>query len=501
MPAKGGHVGEKNRVLVCDVEIDGEVCGRRSRDAYNHRRHLALKHGLKVNKVRQPLTFVHMKPSDFDAPGLHLSGPVSDALEIDGLPEGPHTSEHTSDERTTSGSDDGLDDLDQTHLGTLQHLPGGSESVLPGRGPPRGKRKWSSTASAREAAPRYEVKRSRVARQQQCAISWLTEVGVLRFQQHLRALLCSWGVDDLDYGDSCILVPADWAPLEPREVIKLFSLERCPERQAHRPIYKFDDHKTSLSRAIAWFGQYPRTGIELDNFLGAGPYKTMDGSHLCHHDACINPNHIDYEPSDLNQDRKSCRDRAEFLRREGRPVPEYCTEHEVPCLLRLSALTTYETCLIQFSVLRKALGLPQDVDPEPPGSWTTYRSFETRLPHSAILREGIGSPSPLQLPSDLDSDALEDRIDRPPLVCAFCNAIKGFYRPTRLWAHLVKVHGKTEPQDALLDEIKRTASLWSEYWARSSSEMARKDGITRAKLLKATEETFSWQDVLAWNMR
>jgi hypothetical protein len=166
---------------------------------------------------------------------------------------------------------------------------------------------------------------------------------------------------------------------------------------------------------------------------------------------------------------------------------------------QLAALTTYEAYLIQFSHLRQSMGLPSDDAPEHPGNWFTYRSFETRLPLSKILCEGLGSPALLQAPTDgVDAGPRDAR--RPPLVCAFCTGIKGFYRPTKLWAHLVKVHGGTELQEDLLQEVRQVASLWLAHW-ETTSEMVRKDGITKARLLQACEEDFGWQDVLAWNLR
>lgn len=93
--------------------------------------------------------------------------------------------------------------------------------------------------------------------------------------------------------------------------------------------------------------------MELDNFLGAGPFKMMDGSHLCHHGSCVNPGHICYEPSDSNHDREKCREEAVFYRREGRAVPEHCRRHRVPCLLRVrSSFSVGDRPLTTFSLRR-----------------------------------------------------------------------------------------------------------------------------------------------------
>ncbi|RKU42199.1 hypothetical protein DL546_004619 [Coniochaeta pulveracea] len=78
----------------------------------------------------------------------------------------------------------------------------------------------------------------------------------------------------------------------------------CPAAHAQNRSFKFDDHSTNVPRANAWFGSWPRTGIELDNFVGEGPFKPMQGSHLCHHDNCLVLAHIVWEPADTNIDRK-----------------------------------------------------------------------------------------------------------------------------------------------------------------------------------------------------
>ena len=93
-----------------------------------------------------------------------------------------------------------------------------------------------------------------------------------------------------------------------------------------------------MARSIAWFGTWPRSGIELDNFLECGPFDRMDGSHLCHHGLCVNPNHIVYEPSYVNQDRARCYDLALALRRDCAKVPPSCAKHSPPCMLQVSRL-------------------------------------------------------------------------------------------------------------------------------------------------------------------
>ncbi|KAK6210921.1 hypothetical protein LQW54_005799 [Pestalotiopsis sp. IQ-011] len=461
--------GNGRRTYICHVRVKGKPCGRQSRDAYNHKRHLARKHGLAAAVPDEPARLDAGSDS-----GAALRG------DTDSLPE---SDEDADAERSASRSPAAprlrmsptIDDVDDGQ-----------------------RRRWLS--AARQQVPSYEVKRSRVSRHQQCALSWLSEDAVRHFGQYIRALLGSWGVDGADSESSCVLVPADWLSLNPVDILPLFGPDRCPKRRAERPRYKFDDHWTTLARAAAWFGKYPRTGVELDNFLGAGPFKTMDGSHLCHQDNCVNPRHICYEPSDANHDRKHCREEAASSRREGRGVPELCRRHETPCLMRLASLTTYEAYLIQFSVLRRALHIPEAGPAQRPAGWAAYPSLEDRLPLSAMLCEG-SRPEPMLERAGPVAGAGDAANGRPSLVCPFCTAIKGFRRPTKLWAHLVHRHSASEDKDRLVQEVRRTASLWLAYWEGSSSEMGRAGGATKAKLLQALQGGFRWRDVVAWGLR
>lgn len=133
-----------------------------------------------------------------------------------------------------------------------------------------------------------------------------------------RSLLAQWGVKPGHQG-TCVLLPEDWRSAAPLDLMALFSFENRPFAGDRRAWYKHADHGTTMVRALSWFSKWPRTGLELDNFLGCGPYKPMDASHLCHHEHCIL--HVVYEPADINQSRKDCWRRARFLRQEGRPVP------------------------------------------------------------------------------------------------------------------------------------------------------------------------------------
>lgn len=145
--------------------------------------------------------------------------------------------------------------------------------------------------------------------------------------------------------------------------------------------------------------------------------------------------------------------------------------------------------------------MPQAGPAQRPGNWVTFPSLEDRLPLSAALREGARAPGPLRHEDEAVEGAGGAAPSRPSLVCPFCKAIKGFHRPTKLWAHLVHKHGRSEDEEVLVREVRRTASLWLAYWDEASSEMGRRDGPTKAKLLQTLQGGFQWRDVMAWGLR
>lgn len=184
--------------------------------------------------------------------------------------------------------------------------------------------------------PTYVVKRSRKHLGQQQALDWLKAYGKDRFDEKLAALLSQWGVKETHEG-TCVLCPQAWSSLEPIHIMDLFDADKCPAAGSGRLTYQYSDHATAFVRAKVWFqdGHWPRKGVELDNFLGAGPFKPMDASHLCHHDDCII--HATYEPAYINHDRRNCSIEAQSLRQQGLSVAERCDKHDPPCLMQVSS--------------------------------------------------------------------------------------------------------------------------------------------------------------------
>ena len=153
---------------------------------------------------------------------------------------------------------------------------------------------------------------------------------------------------------TCVLVPEDWRLADPVEIYRFVKgKERgFPSHEAARAWFSYSDHGTSLARAAAWFQRWPRAGVELDNFLGSGPFQSMDASHLCHHPFCII--HITYEgaaPWTVDEVVYACRDeRAKRQKLEsvaGPDVDSYALCDTIANLAdRLSGPTFYRISLI-----------------------------------------------------------------------------------------------------------------------------------------------------------
>lgn len=100
---------------------------------------------------------------------------------------------------------------------------------------------------------------------------------------------------------------------------------------------KIGDHHCKLARASAWFSEdkWPRTGIELDNFMEIGPFQRHDGSHRCSQGFCIVPSHATFDTIDENEGRAGCADEAQGLRKQNKPIPRHCDRHNPPCFLQV----------------------------------------------------------------------------------------------------------------------------------------------------------------------
>ena len=163
---------------------------------------------------------------------------------------------------------------------------------------------------------------------------WLSEDARDIFRHRQAGLLTLWGLTGT-HKSTCLLIPQAWAYADPSQLYKDIQLSSFPPTSAHRLKFLLAGHSPSWVRAQTWFAT-ERRGIDLDNFMGQGPFEPMEGSHLCHHGHCVNPNHTIYEKRTTNSDRSRCVMIAWSLRKTAHDVPMHCPIHEPPCLLQVS---------------------------------------------------------------------------------------------------------------------------------------------------------------------
>ena len=187
--------------------------------------------------------------------------------------------------------------------------------------------------------PSYEIRLSRRTLDQSKGLDWLTQTTKKKFDNTYETLLTRWGVTSR-HTRICVLVSEDWRFSNSLDLMTLFSIDNVPSASSSRAWYSYADHETSLIRAKVWYAKSSRTDLDLDVFLGCGPYKSMNASHLCHHEHCIV--HITYESADVNQDRQQCCRRAHFLREEKRPVSDQCTIHSPPCMMQVNLYWNFQ---------------------------------------------------------------------------------------------------------------------------------------------------------------
>ena len=221
----------------------------------------------------------------------------------------------------------------------------------------RKKRKLSRTTASREEPPKvrhpvpiYNFKQSRKIRgQEERAVDWLRAKAKLRFESFYEALLAPWGVKPGHTG-TCVLIPEAYKSLKPEDITADLRREKYPRRGQPCAFFSMYGHGTSVVRALAWFGQWPRNGIQLDNFIQCGPFEPMDAAQTCHHDHCVV--HVTYDSVGNKQSREYCCSEARRMRREGQEVPEHCPFHQPPCLMQVRDSARSVISVVTFTARR-----------------------------------------------------------------------------------------------------------------------------------------------------
>ncbi|KAL9035711.1 MAG: hypothetical protein Q9180_004713 [Flavoplaca navasiana] len=352
------------------------------------------------------------------------------------------------------------------------------------------KRTYQSGRScqARLAAPVpvYEVKQSTTTPGQQLALDWCTYTAKQDFERLLRNLLARVGGVGLSHQGTCVLCPQDLPDLKTTKIASAYQL---PGRQSPEFTYQYSDYSTTMVRTIAWFrGQWPRPLVHLDDFIGDCPWLPMEATHLCHQNHCLV--HVIAEDGVTKESRKTCATNACLARQAGQDLPGECSIHQPPCLLQHAALTTEEVYHIQLDIRSQATGLHLNIATEP--CLHPFPTFESRLP----LAWGLSQPALKVDPKVFVATIpLAERPCQPILGCRFCS-IKPFRSMNGLWGHLIHKHPDVDTSERL-EDIRRTAGLWAEYYQAKGRKGAR----ICEKAVQAGQESFTWADVLAWKLR
>lgn len=262
---------------------DGSVCGEAFTRAGNLQRHLRVQHQA---EMAARFKFIHMVP---DANGSLVE--VQDEAHNGPTPPSPHD----KDEATVETPDwrAAIDLMsrnaesiamhtssiisavrnDSSNFTTSDTARRAGQGQIPGPGREAGFR--FGRGVYQQPVPSYIVKRSRPAPLQQCALSWLSQKTKARVDRTINRLMRLWGASP-DYTASCILVPAKWKSRNPAQVLDKLTIQDFTAINSTRLELKADDHQTSFARAAAWFSDWgPRRGVDLDNFLEAGPFRRM----------------------------------------------------------------------------------------------------------------------------------------------------------------------------------------------------------------------------------
>ncbi|KAI1455683.1 hypothetical protein F4805DRAFT_459516 [Annulohypoxylon moriforme] len=487
---------------------DGAVCGLTFNRKWNFKRHLRNQH--RQSQVRPGSTFVVSHPRNDIRVRLP---PIRQAVEYLHTPSpepacGPET---FAGKLQGPSEPPGEPPGGERHTNAQPEASPGPQAAKNSRGAP--KDLLLGRARLVEVMPTYEVKLSK-SQPHQKAIEWLSCAARDVLHARVADIMGSWGVGPSHSG-TCVLWPQDWAMLRPSAIVDLLSFESCPlidsdravRMRADAPlelaearrslqrlqIFKHSDHVTSLARAIAWFGEWPRSGIQLDNFLECGPFQRMDASHRCHTSLCVNPAHIVYETARLNLGRQDCQREAVRLRIQGRDVPPACDRHDPPCLMQHASLTTFEKCSIQASIFRQVYGLPPPLPPRRP-PWHRFPTFEFRLPLQFVQ----GLTAVRFDPAYGTRQQIGPRPDHPGLVCSFCVRIKSFGGIVALWTHVVRKH-RDIPGERKADEVRRTANVWAAYQKAKGNAGSHGDP-TSTRLNQVAQHGFSWETVQMWGL-
>lgn len=268
---------------------DGSVCGEAFTRAGNLQRHLRVQHQA---EMQAQFRFIHMV-ADPNGSLVEVQDEDHEGPTPPGAHDNAETTVETPDWRAAVDLMSRNAESIAIHTSSIASAVRDNNSAIAtgatARHAGRGEIPWAGRDAGfrlgrgiyRQPMPSYIVKRSRPAPLQQCALSWLSQKTKARVDRTISRLMRSWGAPP-DYTASCILVPAKWKSRNPAQVLNELNMQDFAAINSTRLELKADDHQTSFARAAAWFSDWgPKRGVDLDNFLEAGPFQRMVSSAPC----------------------------------------------------------------------------------------------------------------------------------------------------------------------------------------------------------------------------
>ena len=157
-----------------------------------------------------------------------------------------------------------------------------------------------------------------------------------------------------------------------------------------------------------------------------------------------------------------------------------------------AALTRSEVYLVQFDVRESATGFHVPLSTIKP-TLHPYPTFESKLP----LTWGMSQLAVQVKSEDLLGSLPNVSREKPSFVCEYCHN-QPYEKILSFWAHIYRKHLDID-QSERLEVIREGGAACSTYW-QTCPEAKSRSKATLAKLKTAASATFSWEDVIRWNL-
>ena len=293
----------------------------------------------------------------------------------------------------------------------------------------------------------YDICQSKQISNQQKDLSWLTLSFKEKYDSTYTTFHARWN-RIVNYVGTCLLISKDWRSTDSLNLITLFNSKNIFIASSFRALFSYEDYQTFFVRIKVWYTKWSRTNFDLNNLLSCEFYKSMNASHLCHHEHCVI--YIVYESADINEFRKTCLKKTRFLRSEKQFVFVECDLHDSSCIMQMSffvavslifannnqhaAFISFESYRHQFQILVEVNDL-SSLKLLPRSRRYSYSTFEFLL----LLQYLAVVINRNELIFESFSSAKKNRSN---LICDFCSFIrlKFYANIVKLWAHMIHEH-------------------------------------------------------------